>query len=202
MVECDIRQAYDGELVLAHDPQVKDVHGRQYVIAEHSSDVLQGLDLGAGEGVPLLSELVAMVSGRGAIMADMKTEGGDVEERVVEALRGLPLEAKLVPGAAAESRARFLECDPTLPLSLSLNYLEIGAISRPDWLDWVVLQRVQAVTWQFPFITQQRVEALQSKKIQVFAWTVDSAETMHALLALGVDGIISNRVDMLTSTQN
>src|SRR5579884_2811133 len=123
MVECDVRRAADGVLVLAHDPDVSDRQGRRYRIAERSSADLRALDLGAGEGVPTLAELVAWAQGRCAIMADMKCEGDDVEELVTAGLSPLPPEAKVVPGAGEASRRRFRALDPALPLSLTLDRL-------------------------------------------------------------------------------
>src|SRR5689334_21128799 len=82
MVQCDIRQAADGVLVLAHDPAVTDRQGQRYEIVSETSDALARLDLGAGEGVPTLAELVEWAQGRCGVMADMKCEGSGVEERV------------------------------------------------------------------------------------------------------------------------
>ncbi len=197
MVECDIRQSLDGVLVLAHDESVKDTQGQEYVLAEWTAERLHALDLGAGQGVPTLEELVHLVQGRCALMADMKCEGGGVEEKVIEKLAPLTVEAKLVPGAGVESRKRFQAIDPTLPLSLSLNLLEGKQLEQEDWLEWVVSLKVQAVTWQYPLLTSKRVQGLQDRGLKVFAWTVDDYEVMRQMRVLGVDGIISNRTEWL-----
>jgi glycerophosphoryl diester phosphodiesterase len=197
MVECDIRQAADGELVLAHDPHVTDIGGTTFVIAEHDSGFLAGLDLGAGEGVPTLRALVAQATGRYAIMADMKCEGGDVEARVVEALASLPPEAKLIPGAGSESRARFHALDPTLPLSLTLSAAEAPLLADGGLEQLLASIDTVAVTWQHPLLDAERVEALHSHGLKVYAWTVDDLPTMRRLLDAGVDGLISNRADLL-----
>ncbi|HLK55050.1 MAG TPA: glycerophosphodiester phosphodiesterase [Chthonomonadaceae bacterium] len=198
MVECDIQQAADGVLVLAHDLHVTDAQGQHYAIAAETSDALARLDLGAGEGVPTLQALVDWAAGKCAVMADMKCEGGDIEAKVVQALSELPLDAKLVPGAGPESRARFRALDPTLPLSLSLGSRE-GLIllhERPFESVLAALD-TQAVTWEHPLLTAERIAAFHAHHIRVFAWTVDAPDTMHRLLADGVDGLISNRVDLL-----
>ena len=56
-----------------------------------------------------------------AVMADMKCEGNGIEAQVAETLSLLPPLLKVVPGAGTESRRRFREADPALPLSLTLD---------------------------------------------------------------------------------
>lgn len=202
MVECDVRQAADGVLVLAHDGSVTDTAGQTFCITETESRRLQSLDLGAGEGVPTLIELVAWAKGQCAVMADMKCEGGSVEALVVETLAPLPIEAKLVPGTGEASRRRFRELDPALPLSLSLSLAEASQLEGDAYPAWLDRLDTQAVTWQYPLLTSDRITALHRRGVSVYAWTVDDMDTMQHLLALNVDGIISNRADLLESISN
>jgi glycerophosphoryl diester phosphodiesterase len=183
---------------LAHDAHVTDSAGNQYQIDATSASQLESLDLGAGEGVPTLQQLVAWAAGRCAVMADMKCEGGTVETQVVELLSPLPNTMRIVPGAGFESRMRFREIDSALPLSLSLD-ASIGEQLRlnfdvADLLDSI---DTEAVTWQHPLLNAQTVDALKSRGFEVYAWTVDDMEIAQRLIAYGVDGIISNRADLL-----
>ena len=197
MVECDVRQAADGVLVLAHDPHVQAVDGTAYEIAAHPSVKLGALDLGAGEGVPTLLELVAWALGRCRVMADMKCEGGGVEQQVAEALAPLSPTDKIVPGAGDAARARFRACDPALPLSFSLGGRGPDDLTDAQFADYLFTLTTDAVTWQYPLLTAELIAALHSRSLRVFAWTVDDIDTMRRLIADGVDGIISNRADLL-----
>lgn len=198
MVECDIRQAADGILVLAHDREVRDHQGKTYVIAETDSATLHSLNLGAGEGVPGLEELVSWANGRCSIMADMKCEGGEIEARVVAALAPLAQDAKVVPGANADSRRRFRELDPTLPLALTLSRADEAQLAD-SFEAFVTGVDTSAVTWEHPLLTLERITTLHEHGIHVFGWTVDDLATMQRLIEAGVDGIISNRVDLLAA---
>ena len=203
MIECDVRQTADGVLVLAHDPHVTSTRsaGKRYEVSRHSSATLRVLDLGAGEGVPTLTELVAWAQACGdvGIMADMKIGGGDVEAGVVEALAPLPASRKIVPGAGQESRRQFRALDPNLPLSLSLGAdSETRALLADDGLDRLLDNLdTEAVTWEHPLLTAARIAALHARGLRVYAWTVDDLPTMRRLQGDGVDGIISNRADLL-----
>ena len=44
------------------------------------------------------------------------------------------------------------------------------------------------------------VSAAHRHGVQVHAWTIDTAEQIQSLLALGVDGIMSDRPELLTRT--
>lgn len=201
MVECDIQRAACGTVVLAHDPHVTAADGTRYVIAEHPADQLAAIDLGAGEGVPTLAALIAWAVGRCAVMADMKREGDGVEEAVVEALRRLPREDKYVAGAGDESRRRFRALDPDLPLSLTIGGMSVDAMTEADFERRLTTAGTEAVTWQYPLLTPERIAALHAQGFRVFAWTVDDPEVMARLASQGVDGIISNRPDLFDEAQ-
>lgn len=197
MVECDVRQAADGLLVLAHDPLVKDKEGRSYPIAHCTAEALGQLDLGAGEGVPTLEELVEWAQGRVSVMADMKCEGGDVEERVVQALAPLPAAEKIVAGAGKASRRRFRQLAPDLSLSLTLSRREESMLPPAKGLvSWMASLDVQAVTWEHPLLTEERLWALRACGLPVYAWTINE-ERLMLQFKERVDGIISDRADLL-----
>jgi len=199
MVECDIRQAADGVLVLSHDPHVTDVQNKRYKIAEHSSAELHSLNLGAGEGVPTLDELVAWSQGRCAIMADMKCEDNGIEAQVVRALAPLATDAKLVPGAGEASRRRFRALDPQLHLSLSLGNSASSLLEGSRFDAFVETIDTYAVTWEHSLLNASRIQKLHARGLKVFAWTVDDISIMQRLINDRVDGIISNRSDLLES---
>jgi glycerophosphoryl diester phosphodiesterase len=200
MVECDVRLSADRVLVLAHDAAVVDTNGQRYEIAACDAAPLRALNLGAGEGAPTLAELVEWAQGEGvAVMADMKVAGNGVEAAVAAALAPLPSAAKIVPGAGVVSRRRFRGADPTLPLSLSLpRVAELLVRAGGRRLD-AQLSGVEAVTWEYPLLSAERIEALKARGLRVYAWTVDDPAVMQRLRDDGVDGVISNRPDLLVA---
>ena len=193
MVECDIRVSSDGVLVLSHDEVVKDVAGNIFEITTSPFNALSRLDLGAGEGVPTLQELVDWAVHRCSVMADMKCDSGGVERKVVEALSKLPSSQKIVPGAEKTSRDVFRKHEPTLPLSFSLNFVDMNEAEFKTILDNL---DTKAVTWHHSLLTEPRVRELRLREITVYAWTVDDISVMLQLQQIGVDGIISNRPEL------
>ncbi len=189
-VECDCRPSADGVIMLAHDEHVTTVDGRRCIVRDHSLTELQALDLGNGEGVPTLQELVGWAIGRVGVMADVKEPGW--QRQIGEALEPLPPEQKVVPGADEEGRRRFRELFPLLPLSTSVDRTALPEIDG-------ILARVdtEAVTPEHPLVTRERVDALHARGIRVYVWTVDDLDLMRRLAGFDVDGLISNRADLL-----
>jgi glycerophosphoryl diester phosphodiesterase len=60
-----------------------------------------------------------------------------------------------------------------------------------------VALQVPAIAGPLRVITSRSVESAHRQGLQVHVWTVNEARTMHALLDLGVDGLISDRADVL-----
>ncbi len=200
MVECDVSESADGVLVLAHDPHVTDTSGTAFSLSETPAADLAALNLGAGQGVPTLQSLMDWARQTGcAVMADMKCEGGAVEAGVVAVLSTLPNSQKIVPGAGAQSRARFRALQSDLPLSLSLGRNAPELQTEAAFENILSRLDTPAVTWEWPTLTAERVARLHAHNVRVLAWTVDDAQTMRDLVFMGVDGIISNCADLLSA---
>lgn len=196
MVECDIRQSLDGEIVLSHDNEVTDVDGNRHVISETNCATLSTIDLGGGEGVPSLQSLVESVNGLCGVMADMKCSGGDVERRVVDLLKPLVADRKIVAGANRESRQIIKHLDAELPVSLSLGANDRSKLQTDDLNSYIHSMEADAVTWQYPLLNAKIIRALHAQSKTVYAWTVDDISIMRALKEMDVDAIITNRPDL------
>jgi len=189
-IECDCRASADGIIVLAHDPHVIDSSGARFEIAAHTAARLASLDLGSDEGVPSLDELVSWANGRVGIMADVKVDGW--EREIGEALSPLRPESRIVPGAGPDGRRRFREMFPDLAISTTVDRSYESTFD-----ELIAALDSDAVTPEYPMLTEERTARLHERGIKVYPWTVDDIESMHALIAMGADGIISNRADLL-----
>jgi glycerophosphoryl diester phosphodiesterase len=208
MIEVDVRRSRDGVLVLSHD----DVpHGARISIAGATLAELRA----AAPEIATLDEALDAVGGRARLNLDIKD--GAVIEQMVDALRAHDmLDASIASCLDIGCLARLTTVEPGLPRFFSYPP-DYGGASRKAWMKPVVdavvagmrltlpmrLERMLRAapgtnaTIYAPLVTRRLVAAARRLGITLFTWTVDDPVEMRRLAALGIDGITSNRPDLL-----
>jgi glycerophosphoryl diester phosphodiesterase len=210
-VEFDVHLTRDGKLAVSHDKDLKRITGQKLVIAESTLSELQALDVGrwkgaqfAGERVPTIDQVLATVPEGKRLFIEVKV-GPEAVPALVEAVRASGKKpAQLVvisfnADALAEAKRRLPELKMyylagqkqdektgkwTPPLD---EVLRTAKQIRADGVD------VQAKpTFDAAFVSKAREAGFE-----VHAWTVDEPDLARQLIALGVDGITTNRADWL-----
>jgi glycerophosphoryl diester phosphodiesterase len=81
---------------------------------------------------------------------------------------------------------------------------EVQAFWAAQFFRWDALCRTQALALQVPpqqygvkFVDERFVRKAHEHGMHVHVWTIDEAEEMRRLLALGVDGIVTDRPDVM-----
>jgi glycerophosphoryl diester phosphodiesterase len=217
-IEIDVRLTADGAVVVFHDDDTERLTGAPGTIEARTLDEVRSLDAafsfspdrGAtfplrarGVAIPTLGEALARHP-RMRFNVDAKTE----DPALAEALARVVLEAaavdrvcvgsffdaqaerlgRLIPGAA-----RFLP-EGAATCHVLAAKAGTGGEGCPDGYELADLPlRVGVLT-----VVDARVVAyFHARRIPVHVWTVDDATEMRALLALGVDGIVTDRPDLL-----
>jgi glycerophosphoryl diester phosphodiesterase len=211
-LETDLRLTADGVLVCFHDDEVDRTTNGSGPVSDYSFPDLSELDAGyrhrsdaghsfrkTGVTVPSLEEVVKAFPDV-SLVVDLKIDG--LIEPLVEMIRDLELESRLIVGSFSDERlAEFREASAgTVPTST-------GPILTRAWL---LASRVgrgaggEASALQIPthlrgvrVVNPKLVETAHKHGMQVHVWTVNEPESMESLLDLGVDGIVTDRPDLL-----
>lgn len=216
-LETDIHRTRDGELVVFHDQRLErttDGFGR---VRDHTLAELRRLDAGyrfspdgeshpfrgKGLSIPTLAEVFAL-SPSVRVNVEMKQGGVGLPEALLAAVdRGGWQERILV--ASADDR-----------LGGELRRLARGRVAtsasvREALAFWLALRagitRVLPIGYDalqvpvrhagLPVVDERFVRAAHRRGLEVHVWTVDEPDEMRRLLALGVDGLMSDRPDLL-----
>lgn len=206
-IECDVRRSRDGLLVLVHDHQLPNGDGRGTEVASLLLAELRHL-------IPdllLLDDLIEEVGGRVPLMLDVKQSG--YEQELIAAIRRHDLAgASSVSTTFGITLLRLRGAFPTMRLGLSTGHWAGGARSNAGRIGarWVlrgavplvlppalIATRATEVMLHHLVATRPIVGAVHAIGRRVNVWTVDEEDDICRVLRLGVDGVISNRPDLV-----
>lgn len=201
-IETDVHVSRDEAAVIAHDPSLARVAGRDITVAQLAMADLRRVDLGRGQGLSSLEEaLDAFPETRFNI--DVKVERA-VEPVVSAVLRTRAESRVLLTSFSERRRLRLASLVPGVATSAG----SAGVIrARLAAFGWPKARLVRALrgagALQIPehsgrvrLVTARFVEAVQGAGSEVHVWTVNDGADMARLLDLGVDGLVTDRADV------
>lgn len=204
-LELDVHMTRDGHVVICHDETLDRTTNGSGLIAERTLDEIRRLDAGswfspdyAGEPVPTLRELletVARSSWRGLINVELKTGVvlyPGIEKAVADLLREHELSRfALISSFNHYALAEIKRIDPELETAI----LYSEGLYEP----WAYAARFGCRTLHPVHFAAPApiVQGAHAHGVKVNVWTVDQPERARALAEAGVDGIITNRPDVV-----
>lgn len=206
-VELDVQASKDGEAVVIHDftvDRTTDGHGavRDKTLAE-----LKELDAGswfderfAGQRIPTLQEVILEVGQQLVLDIEIKAKALSSAPLVAEVVR-LIEDHNLVHRAIVSSFNPFVlrrvkRLNPHIPTGLLYHFDLPGHLLRTLL---VFLANPDALHPEKHLVTQEYMAWAKERGYRVNVWTVDEPAEMERLIALGVDGVITNRPEVLAS---
>ncbi len=206
MFECDAKLSADGVVFLLHDATLERTTNGRGTAGERPWGELAQLDAGswhsrqyAGEALPTLEALARWcLASQLHLNIEIKPTPGTEEAtgRAVAALAARlwhgqpvpPLLTSFQPLALAGARA----VAPQLPRGLLLDQLHAG------WLEAAQQLACAAVVCNHALWARETVDAVHGAGLRALSYTVNDEWAAQRLIALGTDGIISDRVDLFS----
>jgi glycerophosphoryl diester phosphodiesterase len=210
--ETDLRATADGELVCFHDPDLERTTDGRGPVAAATWETVSSLDAGFNHridqgypfrgrqvSVPRLIDLAVAFPDSGLVI-DLKADESVMP--LAELVTELGWQDRAIVGSFSEARlARFRQLtSDRVPTSASPNQTlravlsgAVGGILRGD----VLVLAVPASWYGIPVVTDRFIRAAHSAGKLVHVWTVNRTAEMRLLLDMGVDGIITDRPDLL-----
>jgi glycerophosphoryl diester phosphodiesterase len=202
-LELDVHATADGELVVLHDATLDRTTSGSGPVGSFTLAEVRALDAGAkfepapGEvayvwdgvpRVPTLAEVLARFPGV-PVNIDLKVEGlEELALRVVREARAAEWVLLTSEHDASVERVRRLA--PHVATGFSTGEV-LAFLQGGDSFAGRALQ-VPPTFHGHPVITADSVRRAHALGVEVHAWTIDEPHEAETLLALGVDGLISN----------
>ena len=193
-VELDVRLCRSGELVVCHDADLARLtRGRDTRnVADLDRTELARVDVGDGQPIPLLTEVLAWAEPRGLrVNVEMKRDVPNRRAVVRETARLLE-QGPLPPVIVSSFDPWMLAYLSWLSPSVLLGYLFASeqTLTRSGWVAKTI--HVAAVHPERTEIDAERVRAWQKRGRLINVWTVNEGAEARALSAMGVDAIITD----------
>lgn len=185
-IEIDVHATHDGVLVVHHDPDLRD--GRR--IAALSSKDFTAVELAPGIRVPFLDEVLEAVAGKAILFIETKVEG--VEFPLLRAIRR----------SSAESAVHSFHHETIRNLKMTMPALRTGVLTSGDSTGAVNAAIATGADdiWHEAGDTEADLVA-EARRLgkQVIAWTANSRRECERLARLGVDGICTDDLPLLSA---
>jgi glycerophosphoryl diester phosphodiesterase len=208
-LELDVHLSRDGEVVVSHDDNLKRTAGHDGLIREMSLTEIRSADAGynfspaaggfpfRGEGLqfPTLSEVLGAFPDRRFII-ELK-HGGELARAMLEVVQRTKMGRRvLIASEYQEPIEQIRALAPGLPTNLPTQETGLFMMSlAPEAPAYVPLGEALQIPPEYhswKLVTAESVNAAHKAEIEVHVWTVDDQSEMRSLLAMGVDGILTN----------
>jgi glycerophosphoryl diester phosphodiesterase len=193
-VELDVMRCATGEVVVFHDDDLQRLGKRAGLTRSLPYDELRAIDLGGGERIPLLDEVLETI-GPLLVNVELKSQSRFADDGLAAAV------AAILTRHATGARALVSSFDPWLlgrfrraAPSVATGLLFAHDQSLPLRRAWsAALLRPTALHPEAVLVDARAVRAWHARGYALNVWTVDDPGELRLLAALGVDGLITNR---------
>lgn len=215
LVEIDVQQTRDNQLVVMHDTtlaRTTDVEQRfpdraPWRVADFTMAEIRTLDAGswfapeyAGEPVPTLAEaLDVLETTRSGMLLEAKATDlyPGIAERIADELRARPSWVRPDP-TARRLVVQSFEWHFIRHFHGLLPQVKVGVLGAPSTAELAdVASYSDQVNPHYSAATPEYIAAVHAHGMTINPYTVDDPALMRTLIGRGVDGIISNRPDVL-----
>ncbi|KZX22818.1 glycerophosphodiester phosphodiesterase family protein [Rathayibacter tanaceti] len=202
LLETDVRASLDGVAVLVHDAEVVDSSGRTHRVAAERWEELASLDLAGGARLASLEQVLLQFR---TARLNIDVKSADAVVPVADAVRDVrALGRVLITSFSERRRSATIRLLPGAATSASAARFAVALVAAHLGIAWpirLVLDGIHAL--QVPEsvlglrVTEPRIlRRLRGSGCEIHLWTIDDPTRMAELLALGVDGLVTDRTDL------
>lgn len=210
-VELDVHLTKDGRLAVIHDADTKRVNSVNKVVKDSTLAELQALDVGtwkdpkfAGESIPSLEQALATIPDGHQCFIEVKV-GPEAVPALVHAINGCgksPEQLVIISFKAdtiAEAKKQLPQLKAYWLFKFKKDEQTEGWTARIEDLI-AEAKRINAdglnLSFEGPW-DESLVAKVGKANLGLFVWTVDDVNVARRMVALGVDGITTNKGDWL-----
>ncbi len=194
-IELDVRVSKDGVVYLFHDDEIDETLLSELPYAEIER-------LASGERVPRLETILNISNDTGFYLLDLKTPTIHDIERIVPIVLNASMPAERI-AVQSDNLAILRQAIKALP-DCQFFYLERLSRNPPFYAPpnpEKIIKKVAGINIHGisvkgrRFINADYIESLKSSGLRVYVWTINDPERAEYYRSIGVDGVITDRIE-------
>ncbi len=188
-VELDVRKTKDNQLVVIHDADVKRTTNGEGLVSELTLKEIKNLATDKNAQIPTLKETLDFLDKKVKVFVELKEAG--LEEEVLALVHKKGLEKNVVIVSFLEDALRRVreldgEVETGLIYANHKNPVKAALELKAQWL--LAFYR---------FTHTANVQKAHESGLKIVVWTVNTSEEVAEMAKKGVDGIASDKPDIL-----
>lgn len=201
-LEIDVHLSKDGEIIVCHDETLDRTTDKIGRIDSLTLDEIRSACAGGwfsdryrGEGIPTLLEVLHIMPKSITLNIEIKE---DQDGRLLDRLRGLLEEFDVFENTIVSSFNHVLLKElKTLDSRVRISPVLYSSIIDP--LNYIKTNQLEvySIHPNHSLLNREDIKILQSNGIKVFPWTVNDIKEAIILRDLGVDGIITDNLEVM-----
>jgi len=188
-VELDVRRTRDNEVVVIHDARVDRTTRGKGLVGEMTLQEIKQLVLEKDDKIPTLEEALGFLDRKVKILIELKEKG--LEKKVLGKIREKGLQKNvIIVSFLEEALSKVRELDDEVETGLIY-------VRHRNPIESALKLGASYLLPFYRFIHASNVQKAHENGLQVIVWTINRQEEISEYVEKGVDGIASDKPDIL-----
>jgi glycerophosphoryl diester phosphodiesterase len=207
MIELDVYMTRDGHVAVSHDADLSRVATSAGRIQAMTRAEIKQIDVGQGERIPTLDEVIDHVRGRAELYIELK--GQWTPEPVVRTLHSMAFSDSAIVGSFypwLPQKVKFLAPTVRTSVLIGREYVPSDGVDRPAFVEWALAVEADYVhlCWErasptpHALLTPGLLASIRAASLGIVLWHEERPDELRQLVKLDVDGICTNTPDVLS----
>ncbi len=188
-VELDVRKTKDSEIIVMHDADVKRTTNGEGLVSNLTLKEIKILTSEKDEKIPTFEEALDFLDKKIKVFVELKETG--IEEQVTSLVKKKALKKNVVIVSFLEDALKKVkELDPEIETGIIYakhkNPLKAALDLKAQWL-----------LAFYKFVHIANVQKAHENGLKMIVWTVNTSEEVAEMVKKGVDGVASDKPDIL-----
>lgn len=188
-IELDVRLTKDKELIVLHDQELDRTTNGRGLAENFTLQEIKKLDAGKGQQIPTLQEVVDL--GYGKVDLQIELKGGNTERPAVEIIKKYDTDNFML---TSFHHNRILAAKRLLP-SIKTGAIIVGLPVNVK--EMVKAADADRLLINYFTVEQETVKSIHDIGKSISVWNVDDEDPIDRMIKMKVDGIGSNKPDIL-----